>query len=276
MESFDVSDMAPKDFVDEQELNEFIHQEIFGQEISPNEFEKIFTFKIDKNREFVAKAEFQKWELDTPVLLVEFKIDLYVQKNRVCQTRKAIMHFKPGEVFVWKRVLKTAGAGLISQVHLEAFCRKYGIKVIKNLSSTRPEDKFYDEPEMIGAYVWGKYGYEFDNNSSREDLRKFFEQYCQDDYYQPAQSPDELKHPWNFCELKGYKILDGENGLETLAEEADPLGKIILTDTDETIEWDGKKELNAAPMPGDRVFINYLRQRNRADLARILEGFFEK
>jgi hypothetical protein len=143
------------------------------------------------------------------------------------------------------------GLGLDIECRLENFCRKNGIWEIKNNAATWPM-KNASRP-LVGAYVWARCGYEFDNLEEARTLIGSLEDYLRRHEIEPAIKLSKIKRPVDMATLKGKdrrgRVVDA--------------GKMFLTSC--PVEWHGRRDLRLDSQ-GTSDFVRYLRERSRNDL----------
>ena len=232
-------------------------EEVFGREIYAEEIGNIF--EIPKRYFSVATLvyflERSCDEIGTTSVLFYKTSDGSLLYQGVIN-----LSFFGKKLFIRRRelVVQEKGVGLEMQCRLEKFCRENNIWKIYNIAASEAVDEkafFQKQYRQKGAYVWARYGYEFDcsNNNPLRMLEKFVE-YCHNHKIKPNGSFYFLEgKPFDLTLLKGTDI-DGN-----LVD----LGKFFLLNSD--VEWWGVKNL-VLDSWGTRCFIDYLRGRGREDL----------
>ncbi|HCC50086.1 MAG: hypothetical protein A2445_00675 [Candidatus Jacksonbacteria bacterium RIFOXYC2_FULL_44_29] len=225
-------------------------KQIFGENITPEQFAQELSLPISNIKakmfpDYPHATEFTNHRFLT------LRLDLVSLADQVIgHVTLAFQKNADDEPFLFieeRRLHETGhGLGLDLECQLENFCRNHNIWTIKNSPTSEPQ------VGQIGAYVWARYGYEFEFPDGADILRKTLIDYAQMSGI-TVENIDQLERPIDFARAQGYD----EKG------EIVPIGKNLLTKTN--TQWYGCREL-AMESQGTKDFINYLRERGREDL----------
>lgn len=234
---------------------EQVSKKIFGEIINPQDLAVDLSIRTENTTIDAEIAPlFPKIESDSNGIALLFRINLTSPDGydlgylylRFCKINQENPFLHIPE----RRFKKTAqGIGLATQCAIEYFCKKYGITVIKNTATSSHES--VEKGGFIGAYVYARYGWDFDKPSEIIGLQSQLQAYAEE---RKISIPDDaqLDRPIDFARLKGTDR-DGKSV---------DVGKKFLVNTN--ISWSGIRDLNDAR--GTQDFVDYLKKRDREDL----------
>jgi len=230
----------------EEDIQKLVHK-IFKEQLTKKDFQNIFAL--------------EPYNLDITTIVSPARDKLIVTTilSEESSARKKFagyieLHFYPGETespelhIEYREITsKAQGIGLDIQCQIDDFCRSHNINTIHNEAVTNPDRG------MVGAYVWARYGYDFEYDTPPPHLLERIEAFAQKLRVTIHADPNSLKRPIDFAKLEGTN----EQG------EPFPLGKEFLTKNECT--WMGKKDLSPNSQ-STQDFIMYLHERGREDL----------
>lgn len=231
---------------DEQERIKKRELAIFGQELSPEDLSNLHEIFGYGFRSAILVYSMKKRINEIGMTAV-----LFSDKDNTMNYEGVIhLSFYNRGLFVRYRDIRKQklGIGLEIECKLEKFCRNNDIWEINNIAASNPTKG------EIGAYVWARYGYEFDRPAEAFNLTIVeLTGYLFKRDIEPEKRLYSSNRPIDLALLKGR---DKEGRIVNV-------GKEFLINSN--IEWHGKRDLSLDSQ-GTRDFLEYLRERGREDL----------